>query len=84
MSGLPTAMCKICGRYKHEVNHWLVAIAKPGFEGILIQAAEAASSPRNPEFIYEDLCGQGCAHKRLSRYLDELNALFTTQETEDL
>ncbi len=78
-----TQTCDVCGREKREVNHWLLAIVKPGFEGILIQPVEAAQPPRAPGFIYEDLCGQACAHTRLSRYLDELNLLFTaTQESE--
>jgi hypothetical protein len=81
----PTVVCDICGRQKAEVNHWLVAITRPSFEGILIQPVEATETPRNPVFTYEDLCGQQCCHKRISRYLDDLNSLFnSTQETEAL
>jgi hypothetical protein len=67
---------------KRETNHWLVAITGPGFDGMIFQAAETAASPRNPLFAYKDLCGHGCAHKRLGAYLDELRAIFTTTESE--
>lgn len=76
----PVTTCDICGRAKAETNHWLVAIVKPGFEGIIFQPAEATEDPRNPEFVYEDICGQECGHKRLSRWLDELNAAFIQPE----
>ena len=78
-----TKACDVCGRQKQETNHWLVAVMKDGFEGIIFQPAEATEEPRNPRVIYEDICGQECAHKRLSRWLDELNAVFSeTTESE--
>jgi hypothetical protein len=72
-----TVACNVCGRQKQETNHWLVAIVRDGFEGILFQPAEACSDPRNPDFKYEDICGQECSHKRLSRWLDTLNSYLT-------
>lgn len=72
----PPYVCKVCGAPKLTTNHWLVAIVRPEFEGIIFQPVEAASDPRNPEFVYEEICGQGCAHARLSRYLDDLNETF--------
>ncbi len=79
-----TIKCDECGLEKRETNHWLVAITRPGFEGILFQPAEATESPRNPLFTYKDLCGQGCAHTRLGRYLDDLKALFmSTQDSHE-
>ena len=72
-----TKACDVCGRQKQETNHWLVAVTKAGFEGIIFQPAESVEEPRNPLFTYEDICGQECAHKRLSRCLDELNAVFS-------
>ncbi len=78
-----TKACDICGRHKQETNHWLVAVMRDGLEGIIFQPAEATEEPRNPRFTYEDICGQECAHKRLSRCLDELNAVFSeTPESE--
>jgi len=79
MADLPTAVCAVCGHFKYEVNHWLVAVSRPGYEGILIQPVEATESPRAENFIYEDLCGQACAHTRLSRCLDDLKAAFTSE-----
>jgi hypothetical protein len=74
--------CNVCGRQKQETNHWLVAITKPGFEGILFLPAEAVETPRNPDFTYEDLCGQACSLKRHSRWLDDLHDTApTTQES---
>jgi hypothetical protein len=78
----PPYLCNVCGAPKLDTNHWLVAIVKPGFEGILFQPVEATETPRNPEFEYEELCGHACAHKRLSRYLDDLKTVFFNLEPE--
>ena len=78
-----TKQCNICGRHKQQTTHWIVAMVKPGIEGIIFQPAEACSSPRNPEFTYEDFCGQLCAHKRLDRWFEDLsNVIFPTHEIE--
>jgi endogenous inhibitor of DNA gyrase (YacG/DUF329 family) len=78
-----TVACNVCGRQKQRTNHWLVGVVKPGFEGILFQPAEACMSPRNPDFNYEDFCGQLCAHKRLDRWFEDLtNVIFPTHESE--
>jgi hypothetical protein len=78
-----TVACNICGCHKKEPNHWLVIITTPGLAGILLMPADAVQQPRNEAFDYEDLCGQHCLHKRLSRWLDDLNAPApTTQESE--
>jgi hypothetical protein len=69
--------CDICKRPKELTNHWQVAITKPGLEGVLFLPAEAVESPRHADFVYEDICGQECCHKRLSRWLDDLNAPST-------
>jgi hypothetical protein len=76
---IATKSCDVCGRQNLAANDWLVAIVRPEYEGILFVPAEAAASSRNPDFIYEDICGQECGHKRLSRWFDEL---ATTQESE--
>ena len=70
--------CDVCSTHKKETNHWLVSITRPGFEGIIFQPAEAVELPRNPLFIYENLCGAKCSLIRLDRYMDELRAIFTT------
>jgi hypothetical protein len=79
-----TVKCDICARQKAEVNHWLVAITRPGFEGILFVPVEAAEEPRNPDFVYQDICGQGCAIKRLSAALDDINAVFNQAPEESV
>jgi hypothetical protein len=65
--------CDICKRDKQETNHWLVAITCPGYEGILFVPVEATEF-RLEGYTYQDICGQGCMSKRLSRWLDDLNA----------
>jgi hypothetical protein len=76
----PATSCNICGIAKKEADHWLVAISRPGFEGILFQAAEACKEPLNPLFVYEDLCGHGCSFRRISRYIYSLNHPATSTE----
>ena len=73
-------ICDECGAHKRDTNHWLVAVERPDFEGILFVPAEAAMPPseRDKEFQYRDICGQGCAHTRLSRWLDGLKQIDYT------
>jgi hypothetical protein len=73
-------ICDVCKRQKQEVNHWLVAIVRPLYEGIIFEPADAVEEPRRDNVIYEDICGQECAHKRLSTWLDELNEAFQPAE----
>jgi hypothetical protein len=70
---LTIVRCNICQIEKREINHWLVAITRPGLEGIMFVPAESIEEPRRSGYTYEDLCGQGCAHKRLSAWLGDLN-----------
>jgi hypothetical protein len=80
----PPFLCSICAAPKLATNHWQVAITRPGFEGIIFQPEETIDSPKHPDFVYEELCGQNCCIKRLSRYLDDLKAAFTPEtETPD-
>ena len=72
-----TQSCDICRTLKSETNHWIDAILRPGWEGILFQPAECTEEPHNPLFIYEHLCGLTCAAKRLSRWRDELKEVIT-------
>lgn len=63
--------CDVCGTAKGESNHnhWLLAITEAGFSGIMFVPSEA--SDRNALCAsYEDICGQACAHKRLSQFLE--------------
>jgi len=69
---IQTVACNICLRTKQEVNHWIVAIVRPGMEGIMFLPADAASEPRVEGYQYEDLCGQACAHTRFSQWLADL------------
>ncbi len=71
---IATVQCNVCGRQKQETNHWLVAIVVPTFEGIVFEPAETFTSRQNPALQFEDICGHACAHKRLSQWLETLNA----------
>lgn len=73
MADVISKACNVCGRMKQETNHWLVAIVRPDFEGILFLPADAAQDPRVEGYEYEDLCGQACAHTRFSQWLDALS-----------
>jgi hypothetical protein len=68
-----TVACDVCGLQKQETNHWLVAITHPALEGVIFQQADLVQTPRSQEARYEDICGQACAHKRFSAWLDDLN-----------
>lgn len=67
-------VCNVCGRQKQETNHWLVAITRPGMEGIMIVPADSASGDLGEAYQREDLCGQACTTKRLSQWLETLTA----------
>jgi hypothetical protein len=63
--------CDVCKREKQETNHWLVAITHPALQGLIFQQADLVETPRSTEARYEDICGQACAHKRFSAWLDD-------------
>lgn len=72
-----TITCDVCGVEKRETNHWLIAVTS---------VSSAADNPGiafgplgapvrdDPDFKIEHLCGESCALKHLSRWLDELKA----------
>ena len=74
MTEVNTVKCNECGTLKLATNHWLVSIMKPRLKSITFQPEESVKSPRNPNFEYENHCGDRCALIRFSRYLDELKA----------
>jgi hypothetical protein len=63
--------CNLCKREKEQTNHWFVVIERPGMEGLLILPIESAGEPIKG-YTYKDLCGEACAHKYLSAWLEEL------------
>jgi len=71
--------CDLCKREKQLTNHWLVVIEHPGFEGLLFVPAESAGEPIEG-YTYKDLCGDACAHKYLSGWLEDLkNVTYPTK-----
>jgi hypothetical protein len=70
--------CEICGRQKQETNHWLVAITGAGFANAIVFVPAESAGERESRYKYDDLCGEGCALKRLSRWLSELKAASST------
>jgi hypothetical protein len=69
--------CDVCGRPKGDTNHWFKAISaldtsNPANIGIAFGPSTASIS--DPEgLVIEDICGDACAHKRLSRWIASLN-----------
>lgn len=57
--------CDICGIAKGEENHWLIAVTWPDMLGILFGPARMTPPGENAKV--EHLCGEACAHVRLSR-----------------
>ena len=76
----PPYLCAICNAPKLTTNHWQIAITRPELEGVLYQPIECVEEPRNPLFVYEELCGDTCSLKHHQRYLDELRKRFKAME----
>ena len=69
-------ICDICGRPKGETNHWLAAITIPANDQDLrgIAFAPIDTPVNDPAIKKEHICGQACAHKRFSQWLETLTA----------
>jgi hypothetical protein len=69
--------CNVCSRMKQEANHWFVAItpkdASEKRRGIAFGPSEVVIDEEDDSLILEDICGQECLHKRLSRWIESLN-----------
>jgi hypothetical protein len=65
---IATTACNVCGRMKRETNHWLKVYTTPLSTAILF--APAAEPIDATGYVKEDICGQECLHKRLSRWLE--------------
>jgi len=69
-------ICDVCGRDKGETNHWIIAATipptpeAPGEIGIGF--APMGTPVNDPDAKIEHLCGQGCATKRFSQWLETL------------
>ena len=66
--------CDICGADKKQTNHWFVAFESVYLTGLMFVPAEDSRSAPDPAYIREDICGQECLHKRLSRWLESQTA----------
>ena len=66
--------CDICGREKGATNHWIVArVSESGPAGIAFLPIDDPVARQDvPRVAAEDICGQECAHKRLSQWLETL------------
>lgn len=68
-----TLRCDVCKLDSSLTSGWLIAItdpptpARPGSIGIAFGPIEAETF--DPEMKREHVCGQECAHKRLSQWL---------------
>jgi hypothetical protein len=65
--------CDVCGREKQETNHWFLCFTRPGARGITFGRSDDRDLvPQKKSLITEDICGESCAHKRLSQFLSSL------------
>ena len=79
MPKVNTIACGECGTQKRETNHWLVAIRRIGYEGVIFEPADAVDDEA-PECVYEYLCGHGCAQRHFERWLDDTrNIIYPTR-----
>ena len=62
-----TTTCDVCGTPKGETNHWLVVVVS--------RAEFWLTAPEHLEkqgtYTAKDICGEECAHKALSQWMDE-------------
>lgn len=71
-------VCDVCGRQKGSTNHWLVVVSDPRdpnarlYDGLAFGTIE--SHVTDALFKVEHICGQACAHTRLSQWLETLTA----------
>jgi hypothetical protein len=68
----PQIKCDVCGRAKQEANHWLVAFTQPQVSGVTFCSAEYRDIAPKKLLKIEDICGEACAHTRLSQFLSSL------------
>jgi hypothetical protein len=68
MSEFTAPQCNVCGRLKGATNNWLKAVTTTLYRGIALVPAETLRD-LDPDFTYEDICGQACAIKRVSVWL---------------
>jgi hypothetical protein len=74
----PAIKCDVCGR---ECNCFL-AFTRPGARGITFGlGTDRDLVPAQEDLVIEDLCGQKCAHDRLSTFLDSLQSTATERHT---
>ena len=74
MSQSNVITCDVCGRQKQETNHWFVAIHDSHDEAMGICFGPHDDEEYSPSSVVEHICGQACAHTRLSQFLDSLTA----------
>lgn len=67
---IATTACNVCGQIKRETNHWLKVYTTPLSTAILFAPAAEPIDPHG--YVKEDICGQGCLHKRLNSWIDSI------------
>jgi hypothetical protein len=64
----PKITCNVCGQVKGETNKWLIAITDPDWPRA-VAFGSADDDVYRDDVVIEDICGEACAHIRLSRAL---------------
>lgn len=61
--------CDVCGKRKGETNHWITVATLPGIPGIGFGPSDSEYAA---DIHVEHICGEACAHTRLSQFFTQL------------
>lgn len=70
-------ICDSCGREKKETNHWFV-LEENSTKFILSSFEDGLEGEGEGDLMF--LCGANCIHKKLERYMDQINKFGTVKE----
>ena len=59
--------CDVCGAVKRDTNHWFLC----GGDGSIFKVLAAADAKARTTRMLQDICGEACAHKALSQWMDK-------------
>lgn len=63
-----TRKCCICQERSENFSNWLISVINPELPG-RIAFGPIADEGHHPTYVVEPVCGESCAHARLSRAL---------------
>jgi hypothetical protein len=81
-------VCDVCGLPMGAEKGWFMAVTQtpppedPDLHGIAFGPMEAYAEFNDIDLPKKHVCGQRCAIKKFVQWLDSLNAVQTTQQSE--